>query len=243
MPSSSVSPAELEIASGIVTSSPPRSTVPAARLSIASGGVSASIIQTVSVPRIERLRRFEERGGRQVQIGAREQYIQQRNAEEIEAAFKQQNRNIEALQSVLNVALEGLARATAIDEKIAVEGSYTSPLSVGSANSSGTVTISAHTRYYSGSQASSVSVNAGSVTGQSGGDYVTVFYRDAARAGGAVTYEATTNAIAQTGNIHIVWQGTIPAAGEPANEGTSPSGPGYTPPTDRPGGGIDYEEF
>ena len=121
------------------------------------------------------------------------------------------------------------------------DSSYTNPVGVGTATSDGVVSIIAHTRNYTGSEASTASVDAGSVTGLSSGDYVTVFYRDAARAGGAVIYEATMNAIAQTDNVHIVWQGAIPSPGESANSGTSPSGPGFTPPDDIGGGGLNYE--
>ena len=239
MASFSKSPAALQVASGATTFIPPRFTASTARLHLVSGETMFSIIAAATVPRIERLRRFEDRAGGQVQTTAREQIVQQRNAEGIEDAFAQVNANIAALQQTLNLALSALAKATALDEKISVEGSYTSPTSVGSANSTGTVSIAAHTRFYTGTEGRSVSVDAGSVTGQTGGSYVTVFYRDAARAGGAVTYEATTSAIAQTGNIHIVWQGTIPNAGEPDTSGTSPSAPGYSPP---PVGNPDYLE-
>lgn len=213
---------------------PPRFSATPGRLRIVSGETTFSIITPATVPFIERLRRYEDRTGGQIATTLREQIIQQRNAEGIENAFAQVNANQYALESVLNLALAGLAKANAIDTKISVEGSYTNPISVGSANSSGAITIAAHTRVYTGSQGGSVSVNAGSVSGQANGSYVTVFYRDASRAGGAVTYEATTSAIAQGGNIHIVWQGTIPAAGEPATTGTSPTAPGYTVPEGTP---------
>lgn len=228
------------VTSGSVGFVPPRFSGVAAALRFASGETTFSIIEPVTVPRVERLRRYEERAGGIVPVTTREQIIQQRNAEEIENAFAQVNRNIAAVQSTLNLTLAALARATAIDEKIEVEGSYTDPAFVGSASSAGTVTIAAHNRVYAGTNSRSVAVDGGSVTGQSSGDYVTVFYRDAARSGGAVTYEATSSAIAQTDNIHIVWQGEIPASGEPSNTGTSPSGPGFTPPT-TPDGSYVYE--
>lgn len=231
MPSFSGTAATVLWTGGAATFEPARFSGTAAVVRWVGGSSGFSITQPATVPRIERLRRFEERGAARVQMSAREQIVQQRNAEGIENAFAQINANIAAVEATLNIALAALTKATAVDDKITVEGSYTSPVSVGSASSSGTITIAAHTRYYAGVEADSVSVNAGSVTGLSSGDYATVFYRDAARAGGAVTYEATTSAIAQTGNIHIVWMGEIPSAGDPPSTGNSPSAPGYIPPT------------
>lgn len=238
MASFSVSPATLTITPQAATFVPARFSVSPASLRITGQTATFSIIQAVEIPRVERLQRYEDRFGEKTQLSLREQLVQQRNAEEIESAFRQVNNNIAAVEATLNLALAGLAKATAIDDKIEVEGSYTNPVGIGSADSGGTVTLAAHSRIYAGTADKTVSVDAGSVTGLSSGDYVTVFYRDAARVGGAVTYETTTNAIAQTGNVHIVWQGVIPSPGEPANSGSSPSGPGYLPPDDPADGGA-----
>jgi hypothetical protein len=238
MASFSVSPATLRIAPQSATFIPARFSVSPATVAITGQTATFSIIQAVEIPRVERLQRYEQRFGEKSQLTLREQLVQQRNAEEIESAFRQVNNNIAAVEATLNLALAGLAKATAIDDKLEVEGSYTNPVNIGSADSGGTVTIAAHNRIYSGTSSKTVAVDAGAVTGLSSGDYVTVFYRDAARVGGAVTYETTTNAIAQTGNVHIVWQGVIPAPGEPSNSGSSPSGPGYIPPEDPTDGGV-----
>lgn len=75
-----------------------------------------------------------------------------------------------------------------------------------------TVSVTAHTRVYGNS--TSVSVNAGSVTGLPYSTLVYIYYDQASRLGGAVTYLATTSqtTAAQTGNRHLVGQITTPAA-------------------------------
>jgi hypothetical protein len=107
------------------------------------------------------------------------------------------------------------------------EGSYTSPVGVLSAASDGTITIVAHDRYYL-DQSAPVAVNSGTVSGFAPGDSVTVYYVDAARAGGAVNYQGTTSAVAQTGDTLVVGQVAVPAVGQPSTPGTSPSAPGWT---------------
>lgn len=238
MASFSGSPAEVAWTGGAGTFEPARFSGSPAIVRWVGVEASFSIIEAAAIPQIERLRRFEDRFGER-QTTTREQIVQQRNAEGIEDAFATVNKSIAALDSMLNLILATQSQVTTLDDKLTVEGSYTDPVSIGSASSAGVVTIAAHTRKYAGTGGASVSVNAGSVSGLTQGDYVTVFYRDAAQAGGAVTYEASTSAIAQTGNIHIVWQGQIPLAGEPTNPGTSPSGPGYVPPQS---GNPDYLE-
>ena len=57
-----------------------------------------------------------------------------------------------------------------------------------------------------------------------------VFYNDAAREGGAVAYQGTTDEKTQVGDTHVIGGVTIPAAGSPpaSGEGTTP--PGYVRP-------------
>ncbi|MGL5734114.1 MAG: hypothetical protein ACRCYS_04530, partial [Beijerinckiaceae bacterium] len=73
-----------------------------------------------------------------------------------------------------------------------------------------TVSITAHTRVYG--DGTSVSVNAGSVLAQPYSTLVYIYYDDAARAGGAVTYLASTSqaTAAQTGDRHLVGQVLTP---------------------------------
>lgn len=112
-----------------------------------------------------------------------------------------------------------------------ITNSYTDPTSVLTADSAGSITIAAHNRVYGDGR--SVAVNAGSLSGFAPGNYVSVYYDDAARAGGAVNYQGTTNAIAQAGERHSVGQITIPAAGSPPATGGGVSAPGYNPADDK----------
>lgn len=80
------------------------------------------------------------------------------------------------------------------------------------AGANATVSITAHTRVYG--DGTSVSVNSGSVTGLAYSTLYYVYYDQASRLGGAVTYAATTSdsTAAQTGNRHLVGSVTTPAA-------------------------------
>jgi hypothetical protein len=158
----------------------------------------------------------------------------QRTMEAIEAAFAGLTGQVTDLSAIVaqiqaanDLAAAANATATATKASIDIANSYTNPTGVVSAANDGTVTVEAHSRVYG--DGSSVSVNSGSVSGFTSGAYVTVFYDDAARSGGAVTYQGTTAAVAQTSNRHIVGQVTVPAAGNPPATGTSPPAPGYTP--------------
>lgn len=92
-------------------------------------------------------------------------------------------------------------------------------LSATDAGSDATVSVTAHTRYYG--DGSTASVNSGSVTGLSYSTLYYIYYVDAARTGGAVTYLATTSAAtaAQTGDKHLVGSVTTPAASDPDTSG------------------------
>jgi hypothetical protein len=80
------------------------------------------------------------------------------------------------------------------------------------AGTNATLSISAHTRVYG--DGSSVAVSAGSITGLPYSTLEYVYYDDAARVGGAVTYLATTSSAtaAQAGIRHTVGSATTPAA-------------------------------
>ena len=116
------------------------------------------------------------------------------------------------------------AQTTATE--IELTSSKTSPIDgLLIASSSGVVSVSAHSRVYS--NGTTVAVGAGSVTGQAQGAFVRVYYNDAARAGGAVTYLATTAEITQTGNVHVVGAVTVPLEGAPPESGIGTTPPGY----------------
>ncbi len=76
-----------------------------------------------------------------------------------------------------------------------------------------TITISAHTRVYG--DGTSVAVTGGSITALAYSTAYYIYYDQASRAGGAVTYLTTTvqATAAQTGDRHSLGSGTTPAAG------------------------------
>jgi hypothetical protein len=89
-----------------------------------------------------------------------------------------------------------------------------------------TVAVGAHTRFYA--DGTSVAVNAGNVTALPYSTLEYIYYDDATRAGGAVTYVATTSqtTAAQTGDRHLVGKVTTPAAAAPPNTGNYVQPPG-----------------
>jgi hypothetical protein len=94
---------------------------------------------------------------------------------------------------------------------------------------SATITISAHTRKYT--DVSSVSVNGGSITGLSYSTSYAVYYDQTSRAGGAVTYHATTDPNVALPNAaagrHFCGKILTPAAaGAATSGGVSPPGGG-----------------
>lgn len=134
---------------------------------------------------------------------------------------------IAAIQQALALASEANAQAQATAAADALAKSFPNPTNPLSAANTGTITITAHNRVYG--DGTSVSVNGGSLSGWTQGQFVQVYYDDAGRAGGAVAYQGTTDVIAQAGARHIVGGVTIPLAGEVPVEGVSPVPPGYVP--------------
>lgn len=111
---------------------------------------------------------------------------------------------------------------------LAITGSYVTGVTITAtdAGSNVTVNISAHTRVYA--DGTSVSVSAGSVTGLSYSMDYYIYYDQASRAGGVVTYQATTSqtTAAQVGDRHTVGKVTTPAAAAPDNNGDPVLPPG-----------------
>lgn len=165
-----------------------------------------------------------------------EQAANQRNLEAIEAAFAAQGQQIELLTTIVTGLQEAQAAAALANQGVAtlnagvsLSSSRTEPVDgLLSATSDGVVTISAHSRVYtSGSIETSATVNAGSVSGFAPGTFVRVFYMDAARTGGAVTFQGTAAEVTQTGDTHVVGGVTIPEAGSPPSDGQGTTPPGY----------------
>ena len=170
----------------------------------------------------------------------------QRLCEAIESAVNATNAQVNsntaiiaALQAASAIAQAANDNASSVDTRTSIEGSYSDPTKVLTASGDGTITIAAHTRRYT--DGTSASVSAGSVSGLTNETVYTVFYSDAAREGGVVTYQTSQFAVAQSGSVHVVGMVTIPASGQPANTGSSPAAPGVPPPTsDEPS--VDYYE-
>lgn len=142
-------------------------------------------------------------------------------AKAIEDAFNQLADTvalIAAAQAAADAANAAAASANAAADSAAAQSALgnsgvTGATITGSdAGASATVTISAHTRVYG--DGTSVAVTGGSVTGLAYSTLYYIYYDQASRLGGAVTYQATTSdtTAAQTGDRHLVGSVTTPAA-------------------------------
>lgn len=242
MPSLTATPAQLVLTAGSASFIPYRFTVTAAALELTAGsatlGPTSNLSGGETTPKLDRIGRQERIVDKDV-ASQRFRAIWQGTMEAIERAFSGQQDQITDLETIVQRlgAAEAksdaaFAQASATAAEDALAKSFPSPSDVLSAASSGTITITAHTRVYG--DGTSVSVNGGSVSGYSPGQFVQVYYDDAGRAGGAVSYQGTTDVIAQAGARHIVGGVSIPLVGEAPIDGVPPFPPGYVP---------DYREF
>lgn len=89
-----------------------------------------------------------------------------------------------------------------------------------------TITISAHDRVYG--NGTTVAVNDGSLTGLAYSTTYFIYYDQASRAGGAVTYLSTTSetTAAQTGDRHLIGRVLTPAAAATPTTGNRVRAPG-----------------
>ena len=124
-----------------------------------------------------------------------------------------------ATAQVAAEAANDAAAAVGSEGTITASGTSGLTLTATDAGTDATVNISAHTRIYGDS--SSVSVSAGSITGLAYSTDYWVFYDDPTRAGGAVTYQHSTDPAdaVQTGDKHSVGAVTTPVAAAPDNNG------------------------
>lgn len=122
------------------------------------------------------------------------------------------------------------AAAASLTNSFIVDGSFTPPLI--SADSSGNVTIATHDRQYGDTMLNpTVTVNGATIgTGYAASTVARIYYDDASRAGGSVSYQATTDpsVSAQLGDRHSVGAVTIPAAG--SQSGKFVRAPGFVEP-------------
>jgi hypothetical protein len=133
-----------------------------------------------------------------------------------------------AAATTANTAAVAITSASALANSFVAN--FTPPMI--SAASTGVVTIAAHNRTYG--NGTTVAVSGGSVaTGQVNPTVVYIFYDQASRAGGAVTYQYSTDEadVAQIGNRHSVGAVTIPAAGSASGGYARPPGYGGIEPT------------
>lgn len=115
---------------------------------------------------------------------------------------------------------QNAAKVAAADSTLANSGVTGATITGSDAGTDATATISGHTRVYG--DGVTVSVTGGSVTALAYSTLYYIYYDQPSRAGGSVTYQATTSAAtaAQTGNRHLVGSVTTPAAaGAPTGGG------------------------
>lgn len=155
----------------------------------------------------------------------------------IEAALASVNSAVISAQAAADAAALSAAAAQTSGDNTAKEtsivSSYTNPVATISADISGNVTITTHTRVYGDPILNpSVSVTGNTIaTGASAGSIVRIYYDDPARAGGAVSYLFTVDPAAvpvQGGDRHSVGVVTIPSAG--ISDGKVIKPPGYVEP-------------
>lgn len=132
-----------------------------------------------------------------------------------------------AAQTAADTA-QNAADSVAADSALANSGVTGATITGSDAGASATATVSGHTRVYG--DGVTVSVTGGAVTGLSYSTLYYIYYDQASRAGGAVTYLATTSAAtaAQTGNRHLVGSVTTPAAAAPNTNGGLVQPPGVS---------------
>jgi hypothetical protein len=125
---------------------------------------------------------------------------------------------IEAAQAAADAANAAAAAANTAAENVeassALANSYTTGLTITATDAGSNVTIamSAHTRVYG--DGTSVSVNSGNVTALAYSTDYWIFYDQASRLGGAVTYQASTSIQGNgtAANRHFIGAVRTPAA-------------------------------
>lgn len=141
--------------------------------------------------------------------------------------------NANAAAAAANTAANNAQNtADAITETSELATSYVTGLTLSAtdAGSNATITISAHTRHYPqpNGTTTNVAVNSGSLTALAYDTLYYIYYDDASRAGGAVTYQSTTSegTAAQIGNRHTVGAIRTPVAAAANTGGVYPTAPG-----------------
>lgn len=199
--------------------------------------------------RLDRLQRGVPIVGRDGVPSQQFQSLWQRTVENIESALAQLQDQIDLITAAQNAAdaaqdaadtataaaaaadaaattAQGAADTANSTASLANSGVTGITITATDAGSDATINISSHTRVYA--DGTSVSVTGGSVTGLAYSTLYYIYYDDPARAGGAVTYQATTSegTAAQVGNRHTVGSATTPAAAAGDTDGIFVRPPG-----------------
>lgn len=166
--------------------------------------------------------------------------------ESIETAFNQLSATVTAVaaaQAAADAANAAAATATTaaataqsvadtVEASSALANSYTTGLTITAtdAGSNVTVTLSAHTRVYG--DGTSVSVSGGSITALAYSTAFWIYYDQASRLGGAVTYLASTSIQGNgtAANRHFIGAVTTPAALGAPTGGNPVRPPGFAEP-------------
>lgn len=189
--------------------------------------------------RLDRLLRFEKMansdGTVTAEFQAKWQSVMENIESSVNAVIDAQNAadaaNAAAAAADAAAAAATSAAATAsADSSLASSGVTGLTMTATDAGANATVTISAHTRIYG--DGTSVAVSGGSVTGLAYSTGYYIYYDQASRAGGAVTYQTTTSAAtaAQTGDRHSLGAVTTPAGGGGPVDGNVNLPPGVVEP-------------
>jgi hypothetical protein len=125
---------------------------------------------------------------------------------------------------------QGAAETVSSESALATSGTSGLTITATDAGSSVTVAISGHTRIYG--DGTTVAVSAGNIPGLSYSTTYYLYYLDASRAGGSVTFLASTSqsAAAQTGDTHSLGAVATPAAADPPVSGRPNLPPGVQEP-------------
>lgn len=116
------------------------------------------------------------------------------------------------------------------NSSLATSGTTGLSISAADAGANVTVSISAHSRIYG--DGTTVAVSSGSITGLAYSTTYYLYYSDPTRAGGTVTFQATTNQAdaAQIGDVHSLGAVATPAAAAPPATGRPNLPPGVNEP-------------
>lgn len=186
----------------------------------------------LKLPRIQAGTRYFNADGTATQ---QMQIMWQRLCENTETSVNSQAETLAAIEAAqtaadaANAAAETAnTAATTVTAQSNLVSSYPdgATLTATDAGANVTVAISAHDRVYA--DGTTVAVSGGNVTGLSYSTLYFIYYDDPTRAGGSVTFAATTSetTAAQTGDRHLIGSVTTPAAAAPPTNGDYVRPPG-----------------